>query len=145
MLIRRVIGTITMIAGLAAILVGVLHFVLSGHLDRYIAAQLDAAAAARIIPVFHVNHLGSGVFLILLGAILAQTGYAGLLSGKTWGAALAVLIGTGFTVLAVILWTTVPAEFLTAGPFQIALGSLAAVGVLTALPPLMFWGHFREA
>jgi len=142
---RRIIGTTTMIAGLVAFLVGVLHFVMTAHLDHFISEQLDESAKARILPVFHINHAGSGVFLIILGAVLVLTGYAGLLRGKTWGALMAFVIGAGLAGLAITLWATVPEQFLTALPFRVALISLMGVGLATALPPLFFWSQFQEA
>jgi hypothetical protein len=141
---RRVIGATTVLAGVAAVLVGVLHFVMAGHLEHWVAGPLDAAAAARVVPAFRINHTGSGVFLILLGAVLAQAGYPGLWRGKRWGAVTAGLIGAGLAALAVALWATVPAAFLRAVPFRVALLTLGAVGALTALPPLLFWKHFGE-
>ncbi len=142
---RRVIAGITIFAGLIAVLVGVLHFAMTEHLDEFISAQLDESAKARILPVFHINHTGSGVFLMILGTVLGLSGYAGLLKGKAWAAWMAIVIGAGLAALAVSLWLTVPGDFLRAIAFRMALISLATIGLATCLPPLIFWKQFRES
>ncbi|HKZ21860.1 MAG TPA: hypothetical protein VJ165_01505 [candidate division Zixibacteria bacterium] len=143
---RRIIGWLNLLMGFVLLLVGILHFLMMGHIETFISGQLDLQQNVDnfVVAIFKVNHIGSGVFVLLLGVILIYTSGAGLRRGKRWGRNLAALVGLGMLILSLILWKSVPKILLEAEAFKIALISLSAVGILTLLPLLFFWKHFNE-
>jgi hypothetical protein len=96
-----------------------------------------------VLGVFEINHIGSGIFLILIGAIFAYAAGWGILKGKRWGAVVAVLVGLALAILSIILWIIAPKMFWEAIPFRSAVISLAIVGILAAIPPIIFWKRFE--
>ena len=143
---RRIISWLNLLMGFVLLLVGVLHFVMMGHIENFISGQLDLRQNVDnyVIAIFKVNHVGSGVFVLLLGMMLIYLSGSGLRRGKRWGRNLTTLVGLGMSILSLILWLSVPKILLEAEAFKIALISLSAVGVITLLPLLLFWKHFNE-
>ena len=143
---RRIISWLNLLMGFVLLLVGVLHFVMMGHIENFISGQLDLRQNIDnyVIAIFKVNHVGSGVFVLLLGMMLIYLSGSGLRRGKRWGRNLTTLVGLGMSILSLILWLSVPKILLEAEAFKIALISLSAVGVITLLPLLLFWKHFNE-
>ena len=130
--------------GVATLAVGCLHFVMMGHLTQWIAQQLDPLAGPGVLAAFRVNHIGSGVFLILLGIIITYSSHRGLRHGKRWARTIALLFGFSLCLLTVILWMSVPDMFLAAAPFRWALVLLGMAGILTSVPAIFFHHHFNE-
>ena len=143
---RRIISWLNLLMGFVLLLVGVLHFVMMGHIENFISGQLDLRQNIDnyVIAIFKVNHVGSGVFVLLLGMMLIYLSGSGLRRGKRWGRNLTTLVGLGMSILSLILWLSVPKILLEAEAFKIALISLSAVGVITLFPLLLFWKHFNE-
>jgi len=143
-LIQKIISVINITAGILTILIGGLHFIMMGHLKDWIYSQVSAKDAENILAAFNINHIASGVFLILIGIILTYCSIAGLRHGKRWARIITTLFGFTLSVLAVVLWTTVPAMFLEAVPFRIALISLLVAGILIVIPLLLYKKCFDE-
>jgi len=143
---RRIISWLNLLMGLVLLLVGILHFAMMGHIENFISRQLDLQRDVDnyVVAIFKVNHIGSGVMVLLLGLILIYLSGSGLRRGKRWGRNLAALVGLGMLILSLVLWKSVPKILLEAEAFKIALISLSAVGILTLLPVLFFWKHFDE-
>ena len=128
--------------GILTILVGVLHFFMMGHLRDWIYSQISAKDAENIFAAFNINHIASGVFLILIGAILTYCSVAGLRQGKRWAMPIVILFGMTLSILALVLWATVPKMFLEAVAFRTALISLFIIGVLIVIPLVIYKKHF---
>lgn len=136
-------GILYLVLGLLTILVGILHFVMMPHLNHLLAQWARPATVQYVLAAFKINHIGSGIFLILIGAILTYAAGWGILKGKRWGAVVAILTGLALTILSLILWATSPKMFLQATPFRVAVISLTAVGILSALPAIFLWKRFE--
>ncbi len=143
---RKVISWLNLLMGAVLLLVGVLHFLMMGHIENFISGQLGSGLDVDnyVLAIFKVNHISSGVLVLLLGLMLIYISGAGLRRGKRWGRKLAVLIGLGILALSSILWLSVPKILLEAEAFKIAVISLTAVGIITTVPLLFFWLHFNE-
>ena len=143
---RKVISWLNLLMGALLLLVGVLHFMMLEHLTKFISSQLELNLEVEhyIVAIFKVNHIGSGVLVLLLGIMLIYLSSSGLSRGKKWGRNLAVLMGWGILLLSIILWLSVPRILLQAEAFKMALIFLSAVGVITVVPLLFFWKHFQE-
>ena len=143
---RKIISFLNLLMGFGLLLVGVLHFVMMGHIEDFISGQLDLQQSVDnyVIAIFKINHIGSGILVLILGLIQIYTSGAGLRRGKRWGRNLAALIGLGMLILSLILWKSVPQILLEAEAFKMALIFLSAVGVITLFPLLFFWKHFGE-
>ena len=105
--------------------------------------RLAGQATADIIPIFYVNHIGSGVFLLVIGGLVIGAA-GGLRQGRSWARNAGLIYGAGLGVLGAVLWMTVPPLFLTAAPFRFALISLMLVGILAGAPLLIFRKDFNE-
>lgn len=114
------------------------------HLNRMISRQVNEEGQVLVLGSFAVNHIASGVFLLLLGAIVSYSSVAGLRSGKKWGRIITLMYGSTLCVLVIVLWMTVPAMFLQAAPFRWALTILTAVAILAIAPMILFRQHFNE-
>ena len=115
-----------------------------GHLTQWISQQLDPLAGPGVLAAFHVNHIGSGAFLILLGTIITYSGHSGLRQGKRWARTIALLFGFSLCLLTVTLWMSVPDMFLAAAPFRWSLVSLGMAGIVTTVTVIFFHRHFNE-
>ena len=135
----KALGVTYTLAGLLAIGVGVVHFVMAQHLRDMLAGWVEGPNKDLVLAVFEINHTGSGVFVILLGAILVLCGMRGMRRGKRWAAEVSLVCGLGLEALAAWLWIVVPPMFLEALPFRAALLGLAAVGLLLVLPAVVYW------
>ncbi len=123
--------------------VGVLHFVMMPKLLSLIVAHGGDQAAAYIVPMFYINHLGSGVFLLVLGFALILCGRVGIPQGERWAAWLTVAFCAGLLCLVALLIATLPSFFLSARYFCAALCGLATVGLLGMIPVLAKWRSFH--
>ena len=141
---RRLFARLQFVLGLLVLAVGVVHFVMMPSLVRWIERLAGPVAAPSVVPIFYINHVGSGVFLIVLGGIAVCISRMGLSKGKRWARPMTLLFGIGLGLVGVALWATLPAMFLEAPPFRFALLSLMAIGLLTVIPVLVFWRHFDE-
>ena len=140
---QKIISIINIAMGILTILVGGLHFLMMDHLKDWINSQVSAKDAANILAAFNINHIASGVFLILIGTILTYCSSVGLRQGKRWARIITMLFGLTLSVLAIVIWTTVPAMFLEAVAFRTALISLMVVGLLIVIPLLLYSKHFN--
>ena len=131
---QKVIIIINIAMGVLTILVGGLHFLMMDHLRDWIYSQVSAKDAENILAVFNINHIASGVFLILIGIILTYCSIVGLRQGKGWARIIISLFGITLSILVLVLWTTVPKMFLEAVPFRSALISLFIIGLLIVIP-----------
>jgi hypothetical protein len=141
---QKVISIINIAAGILTILVGGLHFLMIGHLRDWIYSQISAKDAENIFAAFNINHIASGVFLILIGIILTYCSIFGLRHGKLWARIITILIGITISILAAMLWTTVPEMFLEAVAFRAALITLMITGLLIVLPLLVYKKYFNS-
>jgi hypothetical protein len=129
--------------GVLTLLVAVLHFVMMPKLTGLIARAVGPRAEDFVVPIFFINHIGSGIFLAMLGLILIVTGMTGVRIGARWAAWSCLVYGAGFLVLVALLWLSLPPFFLSGLYFQLALGGLALVGLVVAVPVLRMWRSFR--
>lgn|SRR5574341_562558 len=143
---RKIISWLNLLMGFVLLLIGVLHFVMMGHLESFISSQLNLEQDVDnyVVAIFKVNHIGCGVLVLLLGLSLIYISGAGLRRGKRWGKKLALLNGLGILALSLTLWLSVPEILLEAEAFKMALFALTAVGIITFLPLLFFGRHFSE-
>ena len=88
---RKVISICILILGVLTFVVGGVHFVMMDHLNRMISHQVNEGGQVLVLESFAVNHIASGVFLLLLGAIVSYSSVAGLRSGKKWGRIITLL------------------------------------------------------
>ena len=139
---QKVISIINIATGILTILVGGLHFLMIGHLRDWIYSQISAKDAENIFAAFNINHITSGVFLILIGIILTYCSIAGLRHGKRWARIITTLFGFTLFLLALVLWTAVPKMFLEAVAFRTALISLMITGLLIVIPLLLYKKYF---
>src|SRR6266576_871459 len=109
---QKVISILNIATGILTILVGGLHFLMIGHLRDWIYSQMNAKVAENIFAAFNINHIASGVFLILIGIILTYCSIVGLRHGKRWARIIITLFGFTLSLLALVLWTIVPKMFL---------------------------------
>ncbi len=123
---RQTIRAINISMGILTILVGVLHFLMMGHLKDWIYSQVNSNDAENVFAAFSINHIASGVFLILLGATLTYSSFAGLKKGKDWAVPIVIFFGITLSLLAAVLWATVPKMFLEAVAFRICCNFLVA-------------------
>ena len=142
---QKVISIIDIATGILTVLVGGLHFLMVGHLREWIYSQASAKDAENIFAAFNINHTASGVFLILIGVILTYCSITGLRRGKRWARIITTLFGITLSLLALVLWVTVPEMFLEAVAFRTALICLMAAGLLIVFPLLLYKKHFNEA
>ncbi len=137
---RRIISFLNLLMGAVLLLVGILHFMMTEHIESFISGQLGSHLDVDnyVLAIFKVNHIGSGVLVLLLGLMLIYISGTGLRRGKRWGRNLAILTSLGILTLSIILWLSVPKILLEAEAFKIALISLTVVGIITLLPLLLF-------
>jgi len=128
--------------GVLTLLVAALHFVMMPKLSNMIARAVGPGAQESVVPIFYINHVGSGIFLAMLGLILMVTGMAGVRIGERWAAWSCLIFGAGFLVLVAVLCLTLPPFFLSGIYFQLALGGLALVGLVVSVPVLRKWRSF---
>lgn len=129
--------------GVLTLLVATLHFVMMPKLTGMIARAVGPRGEEFVVPIFYINHIGSGIFLAMLGLILMVTGMTGVRTGARWAAWSCLVFGAGFLVLVALLCLTLPRYFLSGICFQLALGGLALVGLVVAVPVLSTWRSFR--
>jgi hypothetical protein len=129
--------------GVLTLLVAALHFVMMPKLTAFIARAVGPRGGEMVVPIFYINHIGSGIFLAMLGLILIVTGTTGVRAGARWAAWSCLVFGAGFLVLVALLCLTLPTFFLSGIYFQAALAGLALVGLVVAVPVLWSWRSFR--
>ncbi len=129
--------------GALTLLVAALHFVMMPKLSGMIARAVGPGGQDVVVPIFYINHIGSGIFLAMLGLILIVTGMAGVRFAERWAAWSCLVFGVGFLVLVAVLCLTLPPFFLSGIYFQLALGGLAAVGLAVSAPVLRKWRSFH--
>jgi hypothetical protein len=135
---RSVAGIAVAAMGALLLAVGAVHFAMMRHLGDLVAGWSAPGSTTYAVAVFRINHVGCGVFVIVLGVAMIQAG-AGLRRGERWARGLGLLAGLSLAALGLGLWLTVPPMFLTALPFRLAVLGLIAAGLVIAAPVLAFW------
>jgi hypothetical protein len=141
---RLVISVVSAIAGGITVVVGGIHFVMMPHLTSWILSQTRSDAAQDVVGAFAVNHIGSGLLLILQGIIILYSSVRGLRLGKRWARVITLLFGSMLLILTAILYVSVPAMFLEAAAFRWALMLLAFAALLIVVPLLLYRHLFNE-
>lgn len=144
MIIEKFFGTYYFILGLVTIGAGVIHFVMMGYLTRWVSQQVIQGNSKLVDGSFQVNHLGSGVLVILVGAILAYASQYGLGQGRQWELDICLFTGLALINMSLSVWITPPRQLLKAPAFQLALAMLTSVGMLVVIPLLIFWKQFNH-
>ena len=144
MKIEKLFSTIYLILGLVTILAGIIHFLKMGYLTHWVSGEINPENSGLVVGAFQVNHITSGVLVILIGLILAYASLYGLGQGKQWGLVICLLTGLALIIMSLSVWLTLPKQFLTAPAFVLALGMLMGVGVLVVIPLLIFWKQFNQ-
>ncbi|MBI3585550.1 MAG: hypothetical protein HY088_00255 [Ignavibacteriales bacterium] len=142
--IRHRISYLIAAIGILTLVVGCIHFIEMDYLTQAISRQVIPQGATLVIGSFAVNHIASGIFLVLLGTIVIYSSVWGLRLGKKWARSIILLFGFTLFILVVILWMSVPAMFLEAPAFRWALILLTLVALLTIVPMVVFRQHFSE-
>ena len=130
--------------GFLTISVGLLHFAMMPKLLRLLTARGGPEARSFIVPMFYINHIGSGVFLLVLGFVLTLAGRRGIARAEKWAAWCAVCFGIALLLMVAVFLSTLPPIFLRGRYFQMALAALATVGLLAAIPVLLNWRVFHD-
>ncbi len=132
------------ILGLVTIGAGVIHFAMMGFLTRWTSKLAIPENSQLAVGSFQINHITSGVLVILVGVILSYASRYGLSQGKQWGAAVCLLIGFSLIIISSLVWIILPKQFLSSPAFVAALASLTGVGLLVVVPLLIFWKQFNQ-
>jgi hypothetical protein len=138
------LARLTLGMGMVTLLVGILHFIMMPKLLGMIADSVGARAAGFVVPMFYINHIGTGVFLLVLGFMLTFAVAGGMARSERWAGLCCVSFGVGLVALVGAFLLTLPPMFLSAIYFQLALVGLGVAGISLTIPVLVKWRAFRS-